>query len=162
MSNCHSGVSNAAQAAIQSHIVERGSVHAQPAKPLLGAVQGKVIEILVDDDLGQQSGAGQPLVDRLRRLGGHGDLAFATLAGVLDLLVLDDEHLGRLVVVLFGGLDADLAAGVAALGAAAFRLRQFVTPLFATQMCRRLPPAVRLALAASAGRLVRRRRRRGW
>ena len=55
-------------------------------------------------------GPGKPFVDRLRRLGGDGDLAFAALAGVLDVLVLDDEHLGRLVVVLLGGLDADLAA----------------------------------------------------
>ena len=48
LSNCHSGVNNSAQAAIQSHIVERDSVTPSRSKPLLGAVQRNVIQIFVD------------------------------------------------------------------------------------------------------------------
>ena len=106
----------------------------EPLEALLAAMQRNVILILVDDDLGQQARPRQALVDRLRRLGGDGHVAFAALAGVLDALVLDDEHLGRLVVVLLGRLDADLLTLVAALGAEPFGRGQFVTSRFVAQV----------------------------
>ena len=43
--------------------------------------------------------------------------------GTNFMLVFDDEYLGRFVVVLFAGLDADFVATLAAVGAAAFRFR---------------------------------------
>ena len=140
------------RAAIQSHIVERGSLTPEPFETLLGAVQRNVILILVDDDLGQQARSRQPLVERLRRLGGDGDVAFAALAGVLDALVLDDEHLGRLVVVLLGRLARrSRHAAVPHSGQSRSSVGQLVAALFATQLPRRPTPAVRLAFA----RLVR-------
>ena len=65
--------------------------------------------------------------------------------------MLDDKHLGRLVVVLLGALHADLVTQGAALGAEPFQRGQLVAALFATQLPRRPTPAVRLAFA----RLVR-------
>ena len=127
----------------------------QPGQPALGAIQRQVVEVLIGNDLSQESGTGQALVDGLRRLGSLAHLALAARTGILHLLVFDDEHLSRLVVVLFAGLDADLASLLAAFGAGSFRLGQLVTPLFATQMRGRLPSAVRLALAASARWVVR-------
>ena len=63
-----------------------------------------MILIFVNDDHPQQARSRQRLVERLRRLGRDGDVGFATFAGVLDALVLDDKHLGRLVDVLLGAL----------------------------------------------------------
>ena len=114
-------------------------------------MQRNVILIFIDDDLRQQARPRQCLVERLRRLGRDGDVAFAALASVLDALVLDDKHLGRLVVVLLGRLHADLATHGAALGAEPFQCGQLVAALFATQLPRRPTPTVRLAFA----RLVR-------
>jgi len=127
---------------------------------ILGAVQGQVVEIFVGDDLGQESGTGQALVDGLRRFGSLAELALAAGAGILHLLVLDHEHLGRFVVVLFGGFDAEFASLAAALRAGPLGFRQLVTPRFATQVGGRLPPAVRLLVAASVRWLFP--WRRGW
>ncbi len=123
----------------------------QPLETLFGAMERQVILIFVGDDLGQQPRAGQALVNRLRRLGGQDDVLLAAFAGVLDLLVRNDEHLGRFVVVLLGGLDADRRALLAALWTEPFRVRQFVTFFFTAQMSRRSLTAMRLALAAPSG-----------
>jgi hypothetical protein len=122
-------------------------------------MQRNVIQVFIDHDLRQQSGPGQRPLKRLRRLRGQHDVARAALAGVFDTLVLDDEHLGRLVIELAGRLDADLVTRLAALRAEALEQRQFVTPRFATQRGRRPAPAMRLALA-TAFRGIRRGRRR--
>jgi len=101
--------------------------HAQALEAALAAVQRNVILILIDNDLCHEAGTGQATLDRLRRLGGHHYLAFAARAGVLDTLMLDDEDLGRLVVVLRGLVDADLGsfgAAVRAAGASDLREQQ--------------------------------------
>jgi len=115
-----------------------------------------MVEVLIGNDLSQESGTGQSLVDGLRRLGSLTDLALAARTGILHLLVFDDEYLRRLVVVLFAGLDADLPSLVAALGTTPLRFGQFVTSLFATQLLRWLPSAMWLAFATSAAGLA------GW
>jgi len=122
-----------------------------------------MILILVDENLRQQSRARQPFGQRLRRLGRDRDLALAALARVLDALMLDDEHLGPFVLVLAGGLDADLLPRRAAFRTKSLRHGQFITPRLAAKVARRPTPAVRLALAAPSRTLFfrRRRRRRG-
>jgi hypothetical protein len=135
---------------------------AEPFEALFGAMQWNVILIFIDDDLCQQARPRQSLVERLRRLGRDGDVSFATLARVLDALVLDDKHLGRLVVVLLGRKHADFATHGAALGAEPFQRGQLVAALFAAQLPRRPTPTVRLAFATPARfRLNGGRRRRG-
>src|ERR1700677_1315500 len=87
-------------------------------------------------------------------------MALATLASILDLLVFDDEDLGGLVVILLGGFDTDRRTIPTALRTKPLGCRQFVTFLFASQLPRRRPATMRLALTASSGR-GRFRRKRG-
>jgi hypothetical protein len=86
-------------------------------------------------------------------------MAFAALTGILDLLVLDDEHLGRLVVVLFGCLDADRLTLRPAFRASQLRRRQFVTLRHPAQLAGGLPSSMGHALAASRRLLLFDRRR---
>jgi hypothetical protein len=92
-----------------------------------------MILVLVGHDLGQQPRPRQPLGERRRRLGGDDHVLPAARAGVLDALVLDDEHLGRLVVVRRRRLDADLSTHVAALRTEPLGGRQLVAPRFVAQ-----------------------------
>jgi hypothetical protein len=112
-------------------------------------MQRNVILIFVDEDLGQESRPWPALVDGLRRLGGDRHVAFAALAGVLDALVFDDEHFGRLVIELLGRFDADLRPLDAALGTKPLGRRQFVASRFVTQFAGGTTSAMRPALAAS-------------
>jgi hypothetical protein len=125
-----------------------------------------VILILIDDDLGQESRPGQATLERRRRLGRDRHLALAALTGVLDTLVLEDEDLGRLVVVLAGALDTDFLALAAAGGAQLLGRCQFVTTLLVAQRAGRPTPAMRLVGLATLARLLvtgwRWRRRRDF
>jgi hypothetical protein len=55
-----------------------------------------MVEVLVGDDLSQESGTGQALVDGLRRLSSLAYLALAARTGILHLLVFDNEYLAGL------------------------------------------------------------------
>src|SRR5271157_1279526 len=96
-------------------------------------MQRNMVQIFIDQNLRQQSRSRQRPLERLRRLRGQRDMARATLASILDALVLDDEHLRWLVIELAGRFDADLLTRLAALRAEALDQGQLVTPRFPTQ-----------------------------
>jgi hypothetical protein len=85
-------------------------------------------------------------------------MARATGAGILDTLVLDDEDLGWLIIELAAGIDADFLTLLATVGTETLGRRQLIAARFAAQVSCRPTPTMRLALAASAGRALVRRR----
>jgi len=129
-----------AHPAAQGGTVQRDAV---PFQDAFLAVQRQVVGILAGDDLRQQAWPRQSFVERLRQLGGGDDVFLAVPASVLHALVLDDEQRRRHPVELLAGLVADRAAWLAAAGAAALGLRQFVAATFAAQVSRQTAPAVR-------------------
>jgi len=84
-------------------------------------VQRHVVAVLAGNDLGQEPGTRQALVDRLCRLGSGRDLALTVPAGVGGPHVFDDEQGSRLVVELLADLGADALALVPALWTQALR-----------------------------------------
>jgi hypothetical protein len=85
-----------------------------------------VIGVLVHQDLRQQARSRKRLVDRSRgRIRDH-DVGLAAVAGVLGANVLDDVHLGRLVLQLLGDLLPDPHQLLAAFAAAELIGRRLV------------------------------------
>ena len=141
-------------------MVERGRVNPRPCVTPFAPVERDVILILIDDHLGAESRSRQAAVDRLRRFGGDDHLALAALAGVLDPLMLDDEHFGGFVVVLAGRLDADLRTLLPAFRTKPLGFGQLVAARLVPQFARWSAPAMRpVGLAALLWLLFRRRRR---
>ena len=105
-------------------------------------VEREVVAVLARDRLGQEPRAGQPLVDRLRRLVRDRDVLLAGPTGVAESDVLDDEERGRDVLQLLADLLADLDAHVAAVRAGQLLGGQFVLdPLPGQVLGEPLPPA---------------------
>jgi hypothetical protein len=138
-----------------------GERHAMPREDLDLAIERHVVGVLGRDHLGQQPGAGAPLVDRLRgqRRGDH--MALTGLARVFAAHVFDDEERGRLVVELLARLLADLHQPRAAGRARALRLRQGMLDAPPGQKRRQGLPPVAGARATGRGRRVHRIRGRG-
>jgi hypothetical protein len=74
------------------------------------AIERQVSRVLAGNDVRQQPGPRQALVDRLRWFVGDGDVLLAVLARVFGAFMDDDEQRGGLVVELFAGLDTDRLA----------------------------------------------------
>ena len=105
-----------------------------------------MIEVLVGRDVCQQSRGGQPLVDRLRRLGCYNHLTLTTGAGILDSGVLENHQVGGDVFELIGELFADLVAFFTAAGAGLVGIFQIVFDADARQMPGKLAAPMGFAL----------------
>jgi hypothetical protein len=103
-----------------------------------------VVGVLPRDHLCEQTGAGQPLLDRLGRLARDGDVLLAVAAGDLYPDVLDDEQRGRAVVELLARLLPDRCAIPPAPGAGPLLGRDFVDPPLARQVGRQATPSMAL------------------
>ena len=99
-------------------------VDAVPAEDAFQAMQRQMVGVLAGDDLGQQAGAGQALVDDRDRHRRDGDMVMTLRAGVLEADVLPDEQAGRLVIELLADVLAELLADFAATGTEPLRLGQ--------------------------------------
>jgi hypothetical protein len=85
---------------------------------LLDAIQGQMIQILLDQHPGMQARRGQPPVDdgRRHRRGGDG---FAGTAGILRTNMAMDEETGRFDVQLLADVFTDLDQRTATVAAGA-------------------------------------------
>ena len=113
------GSSKPAQAAIQSHIVERASVDAVPPEDRFLTVERQVVGELAGDDVGQEPRPRQPLLDRLGEPRGDHDVCGAACARILRPDVLEHDQAGGDVFKLLADLLADRPTLVAAVGAGA-------------------------------------------
>ena len=87
-----------------------GQLDAVPLEDPFLAVKRQVVGILADGHVGQQSRAGQPLLDRLGEPLGDHDVGLARLAGVLGPDVLEHDQRGRHVFELLADLLAEARA----------------------------------------------------
>src|SRR3954453_7911583 len=135
-----SGVSSSALWAIQPQSVARDSTTPVAGKDVFEPVERQVVAILARDRLGQEPRAGQPLVDRLRRLVREGDVLLAGATGVAKARVLDHEERRRHVLQLLADFLADLGARASAIRAGQLLVGQLVLdPLPGQSLGERLP-----------------------
>ena len=121
--------------------------------------------VLVRDHMGQHAGAGQPLLDRLGRLGWDGHMLLARPARILSANELADEKRGRNIVQLLTDLVREMGAKPATARAGSLLLREFNDDRHARQVLGEslatatLPSALRLRWTRGRNRGLFRRNR---
>jgi hypothetical protein len=154
------GPRSPAQAAIQSHIVERASFDAVAAEDRLLAVERHVVGQLAGDDMGQEPRARQTLLDRLGEPRGDHHMRGAAGTRVFRPDVFQDDQAGGDVFELLADFLADRPTLGAALRAGAVLGGDVMDDPLARQARRQGLAAVTAGLRPGRRRRLRRRRHR--
>src|SRR2546430_14850212 len=129
-----------------------------PFEDALQAIERQVVDILANDQVRQQPGAGRTLAQGRLRLLPSDNLRLALLAAArADILMLDvvaDEGGGRPIVELRRGLGADLLTQLATVGTEQLRLGQAVMHRIVRQVLGRPLAAMAFAFAGRRARRV--------